>query len=232
MKLSKKLLSTVIAFALILLVFVVLVTVIPFEKNGASWVAFAFGVISIIATCAILIYSFGKGKNVTCKIYGFAPLKLAKIYITVQMIASALFLILGAFVPVPAWIAVVVCIIIVAFAGIGLIVVDNTVDIITEIDEKAEAQIKEIKTFTVNIGSIKAICKNSDVIPHLERLEEAFRYSDPVSSDATAPLEENLKAEIATLTTLVATNSENAVSKIQEIEALLSSRNAVCKLSK
>ena len=232
MKANKKIISTILVYALLLVVFIVLTTVIPFDMGVASWTVFSFSVIAIIASCGITLYAFTKGDSVKSKLYGFSLFKLGVTYIAVQLFVCVAIYVVGAFVTVPAWIAVILCILIVAFCAIGLIVVDNTIDIIEAQDKKVEAQIKEMKTFTVNVGSIIAICKNDEFRPHLERLEEAFKYSDPVSSAQTAPLEDNIKNEIGVLTTLVAQNSELAVAKVNEIEALLSSRNAVCKLSK
>ncbi|MBO5261804.1 MAG: hypothetical protein J6B45_02040 [Clostridia bacterium] len=232
MKENKKLLSTIAVFAILLVLFVVVVTVIPFTKIASSWTAFSFGIVSIVASCVITVYSFKKGDSVVSKIYGFSLFKLGIAYLALQMAVSVVLLILGAFLNVPVWVAAVLGVLVLGFCAIGLIVVDNAIDIVEEQEEKVEARIKEIKTFNVNVGTIIAICQNNEFLPHLERLAEAFKYSDPVSSEQTEPLENNLRNEINILTTLVATNSENTVSKIKEIEALLSSRNAVCKLSK
>lgn len=232
MKSNKKLLSTIAVYAIVLALFILLVTAIPFTKIASSWVAFSFGVVAIIASCATTLYAFGKGEKVVSKIFGFSLFKLGIIYLALQMVISVAFLALGAFLNVPTWVALIFCVLLLGVCAIGLIVVDNAIDIVEEQEEKLETKIKKVKTFNLNVNTIIAICQNNDFLPHLERLAEAFKYSDPVSNEQTEPLENNLKNEIDTLTTLVATNSENTVSKIKEIEALLSSRNAVCKLSK
>ena len=232
MKANKKFLSIVAIFAILLVLFVVLVTAIPFTKIAASWIAFSFGALSIAASCAVVIYAFARGETVVSKFYGLSIFKVGMIYLSVQMLVSLVMFILGAFFLVPAWVSVILCILPLGFCAVGLILVDNAIDIVEDQDKKVEEQIKQIKTFNVNVGKIVAICQNSETLPHLERLAEAFKYSDPVSSEKTEPLEENIKAELDALEALVAGNSENAITKIKEIEALLSSRNTVCKLSK
>ena len=229
---KKKLISTLAVYAILLVLFVIVVTVSPFNKISTSWIAFSFGIVSIVGACGITVYAFSKGDKIVSRVYGFSIFKLGVSYLSAQMAISVILLVLCAFVAIPTWVAVVLGIIAIGFCLIGLIVADNTIDMIEAQEKKVEAKIKEMKAFTLNIGSVIAICKNSEFMPHLERLEEAFKYSDPVSSAQTEPLEENIKAEIGTLTTMVATNSENTVAKIQEIEALLSSRNALCKLTK
>lgn len=232
MKANKKLLSTIAVFAILLVVFVVLVTVIPFTKIASSWVAFIFGVVAIMGACAVTVYSLKKGDTVVSKIYGFSLFKLGVSYLAIQMAISVILLVLGAFLAVPVWVAVILGVVALGFCLVGLILVDNAIDIVEEQEEKIETKIKEIKTFSVNVNCVIAVCQNNEYMPHLERLAEAFKYSDPVSSEQTEPIEENLKNEISVLTALVTSNSEDVIPKIKEIEALLASRNEVCKLSK
>ena len=69
MKTNKKTLSTVGVSALLLIIFVLITTVIPFENGVGSWIAFVFGIISIIASCCITLFAFAKGDNITSKLY-------------------------------------------------------------------------------------------------------------------------------------------------------------------
>ena len=232
MKKNKPLISVIAVFAILLVLFVVLTTVIPFTKIGSSWVAFSFGIVSIIAACAITIYSFTKGEAAVSKFYRLSLFKLGIYYLVIQLLVSLTLFILGAFFLVPTWVGVIACIVPLCFCGVGLILVDNAIDIVETQDKKVEVNVKEMKTFNVSIGKIIAICQNDEYLPYLENLEEAFKYSDPVSSDETASLEEDLKVKIGVLEVLVAENSESVIPKIKEIEVALSSRNAVCKLAK
>ena len=232
MKMNKKLLSTLIIFALLLVVFVVLVTAIPFEKNNSSWVSFVFGIVSIITSCVVTMYAFSKGNSIKSKLYGFPIFKVGAIYLLAQMLVCIVMFILGAYLDVPAWISVILGIVLAALCFVGVLLTDNAVDVIEKIDAKTEEQIKVMKTFTVSVECVKAVCTNKELYPALEKLEEAFRYSDPVSSEATQAIEETIQNEIISLTDIVRDNGENAVEKIKEIEGLLTSRNAICKRSK
>lgn len=229
MKANKKLLSTVAVFALLLVVFVVLTTVIPFEKNTSSWISFVFGIVSIIGSCVISVYAFSKDGSVKSKLYGFPIFKIGMAYLAVQLLICVVMFVLGAIWDVPAWVSVILGVIVLALCLVGVLLTDNAVDIIEELDTKTEVQTKAMRTFKVSVESVKAFCQNQEIRDMLENLEEAFRYSDPVSSEHTQPLEEKIQAEIANLTTLVSENSENTVDKIKEIESMLLSRNAICK---
>ena len=108
---KKKLISTLAIYAVILILFVVVVTVIPFDKTTTSWIAFSFGIVSIVGSCGITVYAFSKGDRVVSRIYGFSIFKLGISYISAQMTISIILLALCAFVAIPTWVAVVLGII-------------------------------------------------------------------------------------------------------------------------
>ena len=232
MKTNKKAISAIIIYALALVLFIVLTTLIPFEKCASSWVCFGFGIASIIVSCGITFFAFSKGTDFRSKLYGFPVFKVGVVYLAAQMAVCLVMYIIGAFVEVPAWISVLLGIILVGLCLVGVLLTDNARDMIEEVDQKTEVKIKQIKTFTVNIACLKEACQNEECRAMLESLEEDFRFGDPVSSDATQEIENSIKEEIANLTDLLARNDEQCVAKIKQIKAMIASRNAICKLNK
>lgn len=233
MKMNKKLVSVIIVFAIALMLFVVLTTAIPFTKCASSWVSFAFGIVAIISSCVITIYAFSKGNDFKSKLYGFPVFKVGIMYLVAQMIVCIIMFIVGAFVDVPLWISLIIGVMLLGLCMVGVLLTDNARDVIEELDKKGTEQIRQMKTFTVNVTSVKAMCRNDEQNKALETLEEDFRFSDPVSSQATEEIESLIKSEIGNLTELVAQNNTEAViDKVKEIKGMLASRNAICKLNK
>ena len=67
----------------------------------------------------------------------------------------------------------------------------------------------------------------------LEKLAESFRFSDPVSSDATEDIESNIMEKLENMKIGISSSTvdENIV-KITELKNLLAERNRICKMSK
>lgn len=233
-KSNKRLISTVAIFGILLLVYVLLVTVIPFKKTGASWIAFSFGIVSILACCGISLFAFMKGKTFISKIYGFSIFKLGVIYLASQMATSLVLFVVGAFVKVPGWIALLINIILLAFCAIGLLVAENTRDAVEEIDDQYKEKTKTVKTFNIGVEYLVDIAQDPELRKKLEDLADEFKYSDPVSSEATEDLEDKIKVEIANLKDMIVEGADvsDITPKITQIKNLLSARNRICKNSK
>lgn len=232
MEMNKRNLSTIIIYGLALLIYVLMVTIIPFEKIAASWIAFVFGMIAIIASCVTTIYAFSMGEGYRSKLYGFSLFKLGLIYVAVQMFISLVIFIVGAYVKVPSWVSVILGFVVFALWLGGFLLVDKAVEVVETIDKKTEAQVKTMKTFKINVESIKAFCKDEHIYSLLEKLEESFRFSDPVSSEHTQMIEDKIQEEVNNLTTIISNGEAGAEDKIDEIQGLLTSRNAICKRNK
>ena len=102
-----------------------------------------------------------------------------------------------------------------------------------EIEEKTVIVTKTIRKFKVDIADILDLCKDETVYPSLEKLVEKFKYSDIVSNDETAPVEEQIKQEINELRNMISTeSSEVLLAKVETISNLLSSRNRRCEMGK
>ena len=231
-KLDKKSISVLVAFAILLAIYIVLVTVIPFEKPAGSWVAFSFGALSILGSCGITLLAMLKGNSYKSKVYGLPVLKVGFTYLAAQMAVTFALLVIGAFVVVPGWIATVLGIVLLGLCLIGVLVTDNVRDAVEEIEAKTEASIKVMKRFTVDMRTVVSHCKNDKILPLLEALAEDFKYSDPVSNDDTQPLENQIKLEVDNLDALVVADSEHTGEKIDEIKSLLATRNDICKSTK
>ena len=89
-----------------------------------------------------------------------------------------------------------------------------------------EVNVGTIKALQAKAYAIAAACNDPEKKKLLNHIAEAFRYSDPVSSDATQKLEMKLEVMLDEL-------QENESAELaKRIESVLSERNQLCKLSK
>ena len=233
MKSTKKVLSVILIYAIIAVLLIVSTLAIPFAKSPASWVAFGFAIASIVGGCAITMFAFGRTQTFKSKLYGYPVFKIGLIYTIVQLVATIVLYIIGALVTVPFWVGLVVSVPILGLAAIGVIATDNARDLVEEVDEKLSYATKAIKRFNIDIADILDACGDEGVRASLKKLADRFKYSDVVSTDETAPIEEQIQNEVDELKIMIQTeNPEALLEKIEVISKMLSTRNRKCEDSK
>ena len=229
---NKKVLSTLIVYGIVALVLLLLFLVIPFKKPAASWISLNFALISLALSFYVTIYAFGKGDKLVSKVYGFPIARVGFLYAIIQTVVFIILCIVGAFVPVPAWIAAALAILLLGAAAIGVIITDNIRDHVEAIDEQVKAETKAASYFRLNTAGLADQAQDPEVRKALERLEEDIRYSDPVSNDATKEIEQEIQTKIESLKSSLAADKEALLLQITELSNLVKDRNRVCKENK
>ena len=233
MKLTKRSKSVITIYSIGAIVFSILTLAIPFPKPAGSWLMFAFSLISFAGGCGITLFAFSKSEELKSKFYGYPVFRIGFFYTAIQLALTLLIYIIGSFVALPYWVGLVLSVLIAGAAAIGVITTDNARDFVEEIEEKTVIVTKTIRKFKVDIADILDLCKDETVYPSLEKLVEKFKYSDIVSNDETAPVEEQIKQEINELRNMISTeSSEVLLAKVETISNLLSSRNRRCEMGK
>jgi len=232
-KLSKQTKSLGIISIILSIVFLLVVVLIPFRKIAASWIVTAFVVVAVGVCGYIFSIAFDNDKPLISKVYGFPLFRIAYIYLGTQFIFSVLVLIVSHFVDTPYWVALLGSVIFLAVAVVGIIAVDNVKTIVEEMEEVQQAEIKKVTLFKINLDSVVDMCSDEDTKKKLEKLAEKFKYSDPVSSEETMELENQLSSEIDALRNLVMNQQIDDCNKqIIKVEQLLVERNRICKAYK
>ena len=216
-----------------LVVYLVLTLAIPFSKTAAFWIAFVFGLIAIAAQVYVMKVAFQKGEPVKSKFYGYPIARIGIIYLIVQLAVSFVLMALGFAFKVPAWAAIVFCVLVTGASAIGFIAAAIMRDEVERQDVKLKADVKAMRTLQSKAASIAGLCSDEETKKALTDLAEKFRYSDPVSSDATAALEADLTAAVDELQAAVVDGDLAAAKQLcVKIEAALNERNRICKLNK
>lgn len=229
---NKKTCSFIAVYAIFFVVFNVVALVIPFESYVSRWISYAFMNIAIIASAVIAWIAFSKGEDVKSKFYGFPIFRVGMIYVAIQfaiwMVVSCLCFV----VEVPAWISIVLSIVLLGFALTGVIATDTVRDFVEEQDKKIVTETRAIKTFSLDVESLIPACKDDQLKKAVEKLAEKVRYSDPISSEATEEIENKIQKEVDSLEVLVETDYSAAMEKVSMISSLIENRNINCKRSK
>ena len=193
------------------------------------WIAFVFIVLAFIGNlvCAYLAFKAENSKKI------FLNLPLITVswsaLITMLIVGSVLMLIPNC----PAWIAAVVCIIILAFNAIAVIKAGWAADAVSKVDERVAARTSFIKNLIVDTESILSRAKSDTVKAECKKVYEAVRYSDPMSNDALSVIEAKITVKVDEFSSAVdADDAEKAKEIADEIVILVSDRNKKCRVLK
>ncbi|MBE6730344.1 MAG: hypothetical protein E7564_01495 [Ruminococcaceae bacterium] len=231
--LNKKTLSAVAAYGIVLFLFGFAYFIIPFPKSVASYISFVFTVIAIIASALISAYAFSGKEDLRSKVYGFPVFRVGIVYALAQLIFTVLVSLISIFLYIPEWITIFVGVVLLALAALGVIATDNARDVIEAIEAETSVQTKEMKLFRADVSTLAYNVEDAEVKKELEKLSEMFKYSDPVSSEATEPYERELNLRLEDLrASLTIETKEELLASIKAIKNLLAERNRICKLNK
>lgn len=202
----------------------VIAFVVPTTKTATFWVAYAFTVVAFAAQIGVWSFSFKSKDKLKSKFLGIPIIAVGIYYLLVQIIVFTLFLI---FPSIPTWIAVIVSAVILGVALICLIGTDVARNEIERVEKKVEKKVFYIKSLQVDIEMLAQSETDSNIKDALNNLVQKVRFSDPMSSDELADLEEQITEKTNELR-----NAVNKLEVIKTLDLLISERNKKAKLLK
>lgn len=231
MKINKSYLRGAAAILVVIALFNVLAFVIPFKHTGVFWNAYVFGMAAILIQLPAMYYAFGDGKSAKSKFYGFPIARVAALYLIAQLVLSFAAMIIAKW--LPTWISTVLFVVLLGIAALGFISTSAVRDEIERQDDKLKTDVSKMRALCSLGASLPAQCEDALLRQEAERFAQQLRYSDPVSSAATAEAE----SELATLTdelqrAILEGDVSGGIGLCKRAEAALAERNRLCKLKK
>lgn len=221
---NKKLGYVILAFAFIL--FNVIAFAIPTHKTAVFWIAYAFTVVAFAAQIAIWKLAFSKAETLKSKFLGFPIIYVGIVYLIIQLLAFGVFLTLPT---IPNWIPVIACAMILGVSGICLITTEIGREEIARVEAKVQRKVSSIKGLQADVELIAEVQTDADSKTALEALAEKLKYSDPMSDESLASIEDEISAKITVLKTQP---TDDIPATVKQIEMLLFERNNKSKLLK
>lgn len=219
------------ALAAVIIAFSVIAFILPLPKNNVFWVSYLFGVISVVVQAYVLKIAFHGAICVKNKFYGFPIAKIGIIYMITQLLFSIIAIVLAQYIPI--WVVVIVFVLMFCVAFIGVIGADAARDEIERQDKKHDSNIQCIQELRSKVYSLIAQMENVEAKKVLSELSEAFKYSDPVSNDCLADIENELHIMVDELQQCVIDSDiQNVKILCKKISITLTERNRLCKLNK
>lgn len=154
----------------------------------------------------------------------FANVHIGIVYAIIQVIAFAVFL----FAPtLPTWSAIVVCPIIAGLSAVCMISADAGRNEIERVEAKVQNKVFYVREMQADIELLADNESDAAVKTALTHLAEKIRFSDPMSNEQLADLENKISIKAAELKT-----ASSKLEIITELNSLLDERNKKCKILK
>lgn len=163
----------------------------------------------------------------------FYNLPLVTVSRTALIAMTAVSSVMMAIPSVPAWLAAVICILILAFNAVAVVKSAWAADAVAQIDEKVKTQTSYIRSLTLDADRILSAAESEAVRTECRKVYEAVRYSDPVSSPDLSVDEAKITVKMDELASAVeADDAEKTAGIADELLRLLRARNDRCKMLK
>lgn len=120
----------------------------------------------------------------------------------------------------PTWSALVTCTVIAAMAAIFMISADVGRTGIERVEQKVQGKVFYIKNLQVDIEILASAEKDTRTKEQLEQFAEKIRFSDPMSNEQLAPLEERIAIAVESLK-----SSDDKLEIINQLNKLIDERN-------
>lgn len=222
----------IVVWAVLVLMFNLIVFITPNEVAGVSkfhssfWVGYIFITLTFITQLLVTLYSL-KG-NIEKTFYN-VPL------ISISFVTAIVMLVVGTVcmaVPIiPVWLGVILCAIVLAVAVVIGMQAKATADIVGGIDERIKNKTFFMKSLRVDVESLQARAGNSEIANEMKKVWDAVRYSNPVSAEALSGIEAQITIKFADLADAVDKEDVQAVKKdSKELQILINDREKKSRL--
>lgn len=211
--------DSVKGYVLIGIIFILITVVslaIPTSKNAAFWIAYIFTVVALAAQIVLWKRTFGH-KELKSKFLGFPIVHIGIVYLIVQIAVLFIFVFAE---KLPTWSALMICTAIAAIAAIFMIAADVGRTEIEKVEQKVQGKVFYIKNLQVDIEILASAEKDTKIKEQLEQLAEKIRFSDPMSNEQLAPLEERIAIAVESLK-----SSDDKLEIINQLNKLIDERN-------
>ena len=228
---TKNKMRMIIAVAVPLVLYHLIVFLIPFSKTAVFWISYVFTLAAMAIMVASFNIAFQKGDDIKSKFYGFPIARIGFLYGVIQIVISLIGMALGTI--IPWWVILLVYAILMGGALFGLIAADIVRDEIEEQDARLRQSVSAMREIQSKVSQLPSQCEDEAAAAALKRFVEDVRYSDPVSSPALQEIEAELSVAVNAIQQAVsAQNGQEIISQCRKATSVLMERNRLCKLNK
>lgn len=216
-------------YAILLIVFNVVVFLIFKTHTNVFWVSYAFVLISFIANIICSAHSF-KEMTIDAMFYGIPLVSLAIYYFIAELVVGILFM---TFQQAGFKLALIVQLIMFALFAITALVAFMARGAVEEVNQEIKEKVNGLRTNLVDLEMIMDKCSNCELKEKIRNLIEIIKYSDPISNESVENIEHRILGKISELRYYIDHNQiAETFQVVDELEILYIERNKKLAISK
>lgn len=199
------------------------------KYKPSFWIGYVFITLSFIGQIVCAYFAL-KDDDIKKTFYNVSLISTSYTGLILSFVFGGLCMIIS---PLPYWVGIILCAIVLAINIIAVIKASAAVDIVSKIDDKVKTKAFFIKSLTVDAESLISRAKSEIIKAECKKVYEAVRYSDLMSNDALVSIESDITIKFSKFSeAVISEDSETVVTLADEIIILLGDRNKKCKLLK
>ena len=223
---KKNYLTAIVVYASILLVYVLVPLLVPFEKGVASWIIYGATIFSLVVSFIVLFISFGNKTTIRSLVYGVPVFRVGIIYFILHIIASIAVFIVDALVGVPFWISLIVVIVLLALCVIGVAITDTQRRMVEQVEEIKEKSTSKYDQTMQLLDELIVEIQDPSIKEEVLAVKDSFKYADPVSNEKSREIELELEEHLKTLISFAKEGENEKLSEgIGKLKQLIAHRN-------
>lgn len=219
-----------VIYAAVLAIYNVLIFLIFDNFNEIFWISYSFMTASFLANIAVVMLS-SKAKDAEAVFMGIPLLSFSVFHVVAELFASTVFIIFrgSASVKLTVAIQIVLLLIFVIFAAAALLS-KNAVD---TINTTVKVNSANIKGLAADVQLLEEDCIDQELKNLLHKVRDAIYYSDPMTNESVASIDEMIKSKITELKYLCQNNNKNEAMQVcYKLHAYIKERNSKLMLTK
>ena len=207
-----------------------LVPALPYypKFTATFWIGYAFTTTAYIANliASILFLHGSESKDAEKRFYRIPLVQKGLSSLVAMTVIGCICVCISA---IPTWIGAILCIGVVVFHIVSVLKTSVAIAEVESVGENVRTKTQFIKTLTVDAQALDSRA-SSEAKALTHKVYEAIRYSDPMSHNALADVESELKTAFENFAKAIDSNDiTEATSLAQTVLVLVSERNAKCK---
>ncbi|MBR2605762.1 MAG: hypothetical protein IKE11_08790 [Clostridia bacterium] len=227
-----------IAWTIMFVLFNIVVVALPkeftilgvtYEKfAGVSWVTLIVMELCFLLHLALTAVAM-KQNRLSGTFYRLPLIRLSYVCVALTLIVASMAMLVF----IPSWIPLALALLILAIYAFAILKAGAAAALVEGMDKKVEASTRSMKALYAAVAACADRCADPELKKPVQKLAEALRYADPVSSEATREAENTLRMYLVDLESAVdAANSDKVKSTCAAMTAALADRNRLSKLGK
>lgn len=221
-----------IVIAILLVVFNLITFIAPgwagAEKyTGSFWVGYIVITLAFIINFAVTYVSLKKSDSKQKLFYNIPVVYISYCSLIVCTIIGVLCMFNS---NMPIWIAIIAAAIAIGINIIAVLKAKVTIDIVEAIDTQVSEKTSFIRDLTAQAKTLTSIANSPEAKDACNKVYDALRYSDPVSSYAVSGIEQEIEQAFTKFTSLIKAAQDDEISSCSnDLIVLIGQRNSLCK---